>query len=250
VDHEDKERDSGGGPAETDDGTVDAGGDASEAQDESRRSILQREPVRVVAGPTGSGKTTTMARLVAQHGSTCWLADRHESLDEAVATIEAAGGRVGRVLSLDGKMADGTPHCLHPGKIHQWQEKGYDYRAGFCNLARCCDREGNPSECSFLQSLDELEDADTIAVTKALASRPGFFQSKGNTHRENIVVDEDPIGMLRPLVQITRDEAEKMVALAEELITEFLEKDDDHPAVKQARVLHQTAKWCWREMAR
>jgi hypothetical protein len=71
----------------------------------------------VIAAPTGSGKTTQMAKQVAEHGSTCWLTDRHDGVDATCAMIETYGGSVGRVVRLGGKQSDGTRNCLHPKVI-------------------------------------------------------------------------------------------------------------------------------------
>jgi hypothetical protein len=122
----------------------------------------------VIGAPTGSGKTEAAARHVAQVGKAIWLADRHESIDAAVAKIEQYGGSVGRILPVDGSQS-GVPNCLHSGTIKLWQSKGYPYRPGFCQHPKCCERAGDPAKCPFLASLDALEYADTIAATKAMA---------------------------------------------------------------------------------
>jgi hypothetical protein len=87
----------------------------------------------LIASPTGTGKTHAAAEAVAVAGSTCWLADRREDVDAAVAAIESHGGQVGRVLPLDGT-TDGEPNCLYPETIEAWQAKGYSYPAGFCRV--------------------------------------------------------------------------------------------------------------------
>jgi hypothetical protein len=178
-------------------------------------------------------------------GSTCWLADRHEDVNAAAAAIEARGRQVGRVLPLDGETG-GVPNCLHPDVIKLWQAKHYDYRAGFCGMA--CDRRGDAEACPFLMSIKELAEANTIAATKALARRPGFFSALGNKHRRTVVLDEDPIDLLRPLVEITREELEAYLEALKK-VDAALEANRETEALTQSRLSRQAADWCWKQIA-
>jgi hypothetical protein len=202
--------------------------------------------VRLIAAPTGSGKTHAMAEAVAAHGSTCWLADRTEDVDAAAALIEANGGAVGKVAPLQGKQPDGTLNCVMPEVVKIWQEKGYNYRVGLCPR---CTREADPGRCPFLRSLDELQEADVIVVTKALARGEGFFSRMGNARRENVVMDEDPIGLLRQPVTITRDELGKFLELAGK-IEEVFNKRDDRAGQNQIGLLRRAARWLWDQTGR
>jgi hypothetical protein len=120
-----------------------------------------------------------MAKHVADTGSTCWLADRHEAVAAAVAAIEEFGGSVGRVVPLRSESL-GMANCLHPDEIECWQAKGYTYRRGFCPISKCCVRGADPEKCPFLKSIDDLKEAESIVVTKALGQRAGFFSTMGN----------------------------------------------------------------------
>jgi|GEM_PF-6661011 len=189
-----------------------------------------------------------MAQHVAKTSSTCWLADRHEAVAAAVAAIEEFGGSVGRVVPLRGESL-GTANCLHPDDIDRWQAKGYTYRRGFCPISKCCVRAADPEKCPFLKSIDDLKEAESIVVTKALGQRAGFFSTMGNPHRRRVVLDEDPIGLLRPLVSITHDELEAYLKLIKRIEKYF--KDHDEKAGKaEAAYSRRTAEWCWNWLAR
>jgi hypothetical protein len=203
--------------------------------------------VLVIAAPTGTGKSTAMAKRVAEIGSTCWLTNRHEDVISAALAIEMHGGSVGRVVPLDGEQ-DGERNCLHPHVIEQWQAKGYSYRAGFCRPHKCCEREANPNLCPFLKSMDELKEADTIVVTKALALRDGFFSRMGNPNRETVVLDEDPIGLLRPLVRISRDDLRAYLDLIGR-IEHYFEKEGNQAAKAEAAHSRRIADWCWHQIS-
>src|SRR5262249_15066032 len=118
--------DAGDGPT-TDRTGADFTGDSTDLPGGNHRRVPL--PVCVIAGPTGSGKTTAAAKVVARAGSTCWLSERHEDVEAATAAMEQYGANVGRVKPLDGVTGD-TPNCLHPDPIAQWQAKGYNYRPG------------------------------------------------------------------------------------------------------------------------
>jgi hypothetical protein len=208
--------------------------------------------VRVIAAPTGTGKTYAAAKHVAATGGTCWLCDRHEDVDAAVAAIEAHGGSVGRVLPLRGS-SSGILHCLHPDVVQCWQAKGYDYRVGFCQ-AKCERRAGEAEACPFLQSIAELKDADIIVATKALARGRDFFSRLGNARRGTVVLDEDPISLLRPPVKITRAELLKyLTALdrAEQLLGQDEQSPEEAAAgILEAQQLRRIANWVWDQISR
>jgi hypothetical protein len=209
--------------------------------------------VRVIAAPTGTGKTSAAAKFVAKAGSTCWLADRHEDVAAAVAAIEAAGGLVGRTLPLHGK-TDGVPHCLHPSIIEWWQMKGYSYRQGFClsetKEGPCCKRRGDPDRCLYLGAIRDLKDAAIICTTKAYARRPGFFSSaaNGNSKRRTVILDEDPVELLRPPILITRSDLQAYMQLLDRLMRRFNERGEA-AAYVEARRSQRLARWAWERMA-
>lgn len=188
--------------------------------------------------------------MVADEGSTCWLSDRHEGVADAVAMIEAAGGTVGKVLSLRGK-SHGVPNCLHPDIIEQWQAKGWSYRPGFCTCK--CEREGEADQCAFLRSIKELEYADNIAVTKAFARRQGFFSAHGNTHRNTILIDEDAIGLMRPPVIVSRHDLGELIASLD-TVNAIIQKKHDPASVTaglaQSKHVGTIASWLWEHVAR
>jgi hypothetical protein len=197
--------------------------------------------VRVIAAPTGCGKTMAAAAHVAGVGKTTWLCDRHEDVEATSGAIEAHEGKVGRVLSLHGHQEDGTANCLHPAVIELWQAKGYSYRAGFCK-AGCCERAGDPEQCPYLASVDALEEADTIVVTKALARTKGFFSTRGNPNRDTVVIDEDPVNLLRPAVQLTKSDLEQYLATVAGFVTKFRQVND-HAAQTVAEHYGRMARW-------
>jgi hypothetical protein len=196
--------------------------------------------------PTGLGKTTEAAELTARHGSTCWLADRRESVEDVVKMIERSGGEVGRVLPLDGYSYTSkgkVANCIHADVIEQWQAKGYAYRAGFCMHLECCEREADLDLCPFLASIARLKDADNIACTKALGRKPNFFSSMGNENRDTVVLDEDSIGLMRPEVEIVRKDLVGYLKLMDRMIAEF--NRDGREAARDAAVeSRRVARWC------
>jgi hypothetical protein len=205
----------------------------------------------VIAAPTGAGKTRATAKHAAKTGSTCWLADRREQVDEAAAFIRDYGGKVGKVESLE-------KTCDYPGVIKCWQEKGYNYQVGYCRTS--CERKGNPEACEFLASIRDLEDADNICVTKALARGEDFFRSFGNQSRKTVVLDEDPIGLLRPVVTITREELGEYLVVLSRIEKQYLAWLDEHcgdeplyvevsAALGEAALSRKAAEWLWRLMA-
>jgi hypothetical protein len=204
--------------------------------------------VLLIAAASGSGKATAAAEHVAQVGSTCWLSDLCEDVAKAAAKIREYGGAVGEVVALHGK-PDGIPNCLHPDIIEWWQKKGFNYRQGFCPLKRCCERQADPDSCPFLWSIDLLKDAPTIAVTKALARRKGFFSSMGNAKRHTIVLDEDPIGLHRQTITISRTELAVYLRILEVIIVRFV-AENNHAALAQARNSHAIGKFCWEQMGK
>ncbi|MGH7171501.1 MAG: hypothetical protein ACRELG_14595, partial [Gemmataceae bacterium] len=197
----------------------------------------------MIAAPTGVGKSEAAARHVAEVNNAIVLADRHESIEQFTATVEKYGGSVGRVLPLDGQI-NGVPNCLHPDIIGVWQMKGYSYRAGFCPQGQCCERQANPDECPFLASIDALEEAPTIAATKALAKSPQFFAQYGNPRRETVIIDEDPIGMLRPLVEINRPDLTHYLKAIKRIVAFFRQK-----SIAEAEVVachyEKAGSWIW-----
>jgi hypothetical protein len=196
----------------------------------------------VIAAPTGTGKTSAAARHVAEAGRAIWLADRHEDINAASQAIEENGGTVGRVLPLDGVQEDGTRNCLFPVKVKLWQAKGYTYRAGFCVPA--CPRGGNPDRCPFLASIDALEGADNIVVTKALARQEGFFSQYGNRRRGTVIIDEDPVEWLRPAVRVTRKELDQYLPTITAVAHDFREMGAEPPLAVANHYLH-AARWLW-----
>ena len=216
------------------------------AATEGRPKRVPLPVITLVAGPTGSGKTTAMAKHVARTGATCWLADKHVDVDAAVAAIEAAGGNVGRVVPLDG-MTGKTPNCLRPDVISCWQFKGYNYVPGYCKP--WCDRAADPKKCPFIRSLIALEEADIIVATKALARRAGFYSAHGNAHRQTVVLDEDPIDLMRPAVKITRDELEKYVATLDK-IDKKLRLRNRPAALAQSAASRRIATWLFDQTSR
>jgi hypothetical protein len=205
--------------------------------------------VRLIAAPTGSGKTYTAARHVAQARRTTWLCERDEDVEAATRAIEAHGGRVGRVVPLDGQQPDGTPNCLYPDVINLWQAKGYNYRLGFCASERHCERAGEVGRCPFLRSLADLEDADTIVATKAMARAKGFFSQYGNPQRDTVIIDEDPVSMLRPPVGLTRDDLQQFQKSIKEVIQRAEECAAEN-ATAVARHEQEVASWLWDLTAR
>jgi hypothetical protein len=224
-----------------------AGGGAPEGDGDGQADQTP-DGVRVIASPTGVGKTTAAAEYVAERGSAVWLTERHEDVDAAVAVIERAGGKVGRVVPLQGETG-GVPNCLHPDDVNTWQSKGYAYRAGFCAYEDCCERKGDPGQCPYLASVDALEEASTIAVTKALARTAGFFGGKGNPRRSLVVIDEDPIGLLRPDVTISREDLAKYVKTLG-AVRKVYEKENDIPALAVANHYATVAGWLLEQVAR
>lgn len=197
----------------------------------------------MIAAPTGVGKSEAAAKYVAETNNAIVLADRHESIDQLVATVEKYGGSVGRVVPLSGQ-TKGVANCLHPDIIGVWQSKGYSYRAGFCPHQKCCTRQADPEKCPFLASIDALEEAPTIAATKALAKAQGFFSAYGNSHRDALIIDEDPIGMLRPLVAITRDDLSKYLDVMKAIVNHFQKQSVVENQVI-ARHYQNAASWLW-----
>jgi hypothetical protein len=142
-----------------------------------------------------------------------------------------------------------VPNCLHPEVIELWQAKGYTYRPGFCRSSTCCEREANPARCPFLRSIDELKEADTIVVTKALAQRERFFSTTGNPQRDTVVIDEDPVGLLRPPVTISRNDLQSYLQLIGRIERHFAEVDNQ-AARQEAAYYGRVAQWCWDQIAR
>jgi hypothetical protein len=161
---------------------------------------------------------------------------------------------VARALPLDGQ-TDGVPNCLHPEVIGWWQAKGYDYRRGFCTVTTkagpCCERGGETAACPYLSALAALKEAPVVVTTKAFARRPNFFSSgaTGNARRQNVVLDEDPIGLLRPPIVITREDLTKHTDLLGRMLTTFT-KDGLDSAIAEALHSKRLAEWCWRQIAR
>lgn len=144
-------------------------------------------------------------------------------------------------------MTGNVPNCLWPDLIEWWQIKGYNYVAGYCQLV--CERNADVKECPFLASLAQLEEADSIVATKALARRPGFFSKFGNKHRSLAVLDEDPIGLLRPVVIITRDELKVYQETLDAIETRFRERNRT-AALGQLQHSRRIATWSWQQIAR
>jgi hypothetical protein len=233
----------GGGRTRKRRSPADQSGGGEEA---ARKRVRGRTPlpIRLIRAPAGSGKTEAAAKHVAEAGATVWLADRHDDVDAAAAKIEKYGGDVGRVLPLRGMTGD-DPNCLHPDDIEAWQGAGYNYRAGFCKKA--CERNGEAANCPFLQSIADLATADIVVATKALARGRDFFFKFGNGRRKTVVLDEDPIGLLRPLVEITRDELRHYLDTLDRLQERF-RKNDQAAALQVLAHSRRVADWCWRRI--
>jgi hypothetical protein len=196
----------------------------------------------VIAAPTGAGKTSAMAKAVAREGGTCWLSDRRDDVDAAAAAIDGHSGNVGKVLPLDG-VTGGVPNCLHPEIISSWQSKGYNYHPGYCKVA--CERGEDIEECPFIMSIKELKDADNIVVTKALARRGGFFSTLGNQFRQTVVLDEDPIGLLRPPVEVTYQELNLFQQTLDEIDTvKNGESAKLEACLNESRRVRRIGSWC------
>jgi hypothetical protein len=185
-----------------------------------------------------------MVEHTAKHGSTCWLSDRHEDVDAVVAKLKEHGCEPGRVLPLRGAV-NGVPNCLLPQLIEHWQKKGYAYRTGFC--PPCCERTGDPERCPFLRSIDLLKEADTVVCTKAMARGPSFFSKMGNPQRGTVVLDEDPIGLLRQPVTIGRGELGVYLRTVHEIIAQF-GATDDPAGLDQALRSEALGKFCWQQL--
>jgi hypothetical protein len=189
--------------------------------------------VRLIAAPTGTGKTYAAAQAVAESGvRTCWLSDRHKDVAAVVEQLKRAGIEPAFPVQLrSAEEGSNEPNCLRPEVIEKWQEKGYDYRRGFCKSE--CPRKGDPDCCPFLASLEECKHAPVMVCTKALARRPDFFRAMGNAARDAVVLDEDPIGLLRPVIDVSREELLKYVETLGQVI-ERLERGHAVAAVAEA----------------
>jgi hypothetical protein len=206
--------------------------------------------VCVIAAPTGSGKTTYIAGQVAEVKSTVWLAARHEDVAATVQAIERAGGRAASVVPLDGYTHGPTglvKNCKYPDTIRKWQAKGYSYKTGFCSQRQCCSRRGDPEQCPYLKSMKDLEAASIAVLTKALARGPDFWCAYGNAHRLNVVIDEDPIGLLRPLVTITRDELIAFFQMLEG-ITADMQGRNDRAGLTELQYWWEVAAWAFSQI--
>lgn len=207
----------------------------------------------MIAAPTGSGKTTAAAQFIVGQVPALWLTDRHEDVDAAADAIERAGGTVAKPLPLNGGR-DGVPNCLHAGTIEWWQVKGYSYVPGFCchhnkEGRPLCKREGDPEQCPYLASLDDLNSAPILVTTKAFARKPTFFEDKPHNRRKTIVLDEDPIGLLRPAIEATREELECYLKTCEHMRAIFYKKDEPD-AFNEAKRTEAVARWCWDQINR
>jgi hypothetical protein len=192
-------------------------------------------PVRLNAAPAGAGKTTATAERVAKQGSTIWLTNRHEDARAVVAMIEENGGRVGYALPL----CEET--CRHSEDIAIWQAKGYPYRRGYCT--QVCELRG--VGCRYLDAIKNLDHAPIIVTTKALARSPNFFQAYKNTRRRNVVIDEDPIALLRPSVTLQRQDLEEYLAVLPEVIDQLGRRDnEDACGIEEAEHWQRVAHWC------
>jgi hypothetical protein len=95
----------------------------------------------------------------------------------------------------------------------------------------------------------DLKDADNVVCTKALARRSGFFHAFGNGHRENVVLDEDPIGLLRPPIEITREELQVYLPIVEKVMRQF-DLHHDKAGWAAARFNRKIGEWCWKVIAK
>jgi hypothetical protein len=201
--------------------------------------------VRVIAAATGVGKTTAWAKKAAAEGLTIWLSARHEDVDLGVNTIRSAGGQAARVAPLEGYTqgpAGLVKNCLFPAEVNKWREKGYPYKIGFC--AHSCSRRGDPEQCPYLGSIRDLEAASNAVLTKALAESPDFWRAYGNAVRTNLVIDEDPVGLLRPMVTIARDE---LIAFFDMLdgIKADMQRRLDTAGLAELEYWYAVAAWCF-----
>ncbi len=184
----------------------------------------------MIAAPTGSGKSTAAAGFIAGQAPALWLANRHEDVAAAAAMIEAKGGVVGRPVPLTGR-THGVANCLMPDIIKAWQAKGYNYQVGVCCHRRrdgtpLCPRQGDLERCPYLQGLENVAKAPIAVTTKAFARRPNFFSTKPHDQRRTIVLDEDPISLLRPAVEASRDDLERYLQACKVLQGVFLKGGD------------------------
>jgi hypothetical protein len=172
---------------------------------------------------------------------------RHEDVDATVKAIEDAGGSAAKVVPLEG-YTDGpagrVENCLHPEAIRKWQEKGYGYKHGFCVRGECCSRQGDPEKCPFLKSVKALEEAEVVVCTKALAKGDNFFSAHGNPRRKNVVIDEDPVGLLRPLATITRDDLIAYTATLEAVMVDMRARLDAD-GLAEVQYWWEVAIWCF-----
>lgn len=200
----------------------------------------------------GAGKTTIAARSLTEVGSALWLCDRHEDAAAAAAQIESHGGVVGRVLPLRGETA-GVPHCLHPETVELWQARGYHYQSGFCRVkvrgTPCCERGGRLSECPYLNSIVEAQQQPVCVTTKAFARRGDLFHAPHRRHRRVVVLDEDPVALLRPAFEVSREDLRRYMTLLDELRATFAERGDQN-AYEEAAQSSARAKFLWDAIAR
>ena len=197
----------------------------------------------------GTGKTTAFAEEVAKNGSTSGSSDRHEQVDDVVSSIEAAGGSVGRVLMLRERLRAFPIACILR-LSRSGRQRVTTMSPG--SAARKCERKGEPDECMFLGSIRDLKEASTIVSTKAYARRKGFFSAHGNSERKTVIIDEDAIGFMRPVVNITR------VELA--MILKMLKGRNCYPEGRRRRrgrrdeassdMSRLIAQWLWEQIHR
>jgi hypothetical protein len=104
-----------------------------------------------------------------------------------------------------------------------------------------------------LAALDALAEARVVVTTKAYARRPNFYTSKVSAGRKLVVLDEDPVGLLRPAVDQTRSDLEAYVRACGQMESYFLARQEQ--AWAQAGLLgvsrsRRVAEWCLAQMKR
>jgi hypothetical protein len=86
-------------------------------------------------------------------------------------------------------------------------------------------------------------------VTKALAGTENFFHARGNPRRPLLVIDEDPIDLLRPAVTISRADLDHYIKTVG-VVRAVYAKENDIPALAVANHFDRSARWLWELVSR